>query len=165
LLKVVAERKALDQAYKDGALTEAEFNQKFLASVQQASAATEGTTSETNTTLLGMAAERKALAKAYEDGDLMATEFEKGLSAAFEQARAAAKEVDQKEMLASQRRVHSPLRLALYLVAAFAVGFFISPTIYPKIFGYRNAYECMLQHSSTYGATACMKIYPHSTDQ
>jgi hypothetical protein len=165
LLRIAAERRALYQAYKDGELTAADFKQKISASSTQACGATGGNVIETNATLLKIAADRKALAEAYEEGDLTAAEFEQGLSTSFEEARAAAREIDQKELLASQRHVHPPLRLALYLVAAFAVGFFISPVIYPKLFGYRNVYECILHHSGKYGAAACMELYRDSTHE
>lgn len=115
---------------------------------------------EANDTLRKIAAERKALSTNFDAGDLTSTEYETALSALFEQERGAGREIDRIAFESSVRHVHPPRRLALYLLVAFAIGFSISPVVYPRIFGYRYAEECMLDHSTNVGARACNDLYP-----
>lgn len=58
----------------------------------------------------------------------------------------------------------NPMLLTVCL-GAFLLGFFISPYIYPRLFGYQNAEECAI-HTHTRGAyTACYRLYPSVQDK
>lgn len=50
----------------------------------------------------------------------------------------------------------------IFVVAAvaFLVGFFISPWLYPKLFGYRYAEDCAIVAPTEMGAKACLWRYP-----
>lgn len=116
---------------------------------------------EENETLRKIAAERKVLATSFDAGDITGTEYETELSALFEQERGAGREIDRIAFESSLRHIHPPHRLGLYLLAAFGVGFFISPHVYPRVFGYRYAEQCILDHHSTnVAASACINLYP-----
>lgn len=109
--------------------------------------------------------QRKALVEQFDRGDIKASEFEQALTSLFQQERGAASEIDRVGLAGSLRNVHTPRMLTLYVAVAFLGGFFISPWLYPRFFGYKTAEECMLQHSSNVGASACMQLYPGAPDR
>ncbi|WP_156952465.1 hypothetical protein [Microvirgula aerodenitrificans] len=60
------------------------------------------------------------------------------------------------------RKLKTPIK-KIYLLLAFVfflLGFFISPILYPKIFGYSSAQECMLHVNTKFQAGACADLYP-----
>jgi hypothetical protein len=52
------------------------------------------------------------------------------------------------------------LRHKLNVLAVFLVGFFISPIVYPHIFGYASAERCALDAKNKWAVAACYRLYP-----
>lgn len=48
---------------------------------------------------------------------------------------------------------------------AFFAGFFVSPYLYPKIFGFSSAEECALGVSTRHQAQMCFSLYPSIDDE
>lgn len=109
--------------------------------------------------------QRKALAEQFDRGDIDGVHFAQGLSSLLQQERGAASEIDRVALAGNLLNAHTPRMLALYVAVAFLGGFFVSPWLYPRFFGYKTAEECMLQHSSNVGASACMQLYPGAPDR
>ena len=57
-------------------------------------------------------------------------------------------------------------KLVIFVLAAFMIGFFISPYLYGQIFGYRNAEECILAKGGSKAIFhACYELYPSAAEQ
>jgi hypothetical protein len=106
-----------------------------------------------------IAQEKKAVFELHDEGEITTLEYQNKLDALFQQERGVCMEIDRLR-LATLQSAHSPKRLALYLFAAFLVGFFISPILYPKLFGYKSAQECALRNSNRVGLAMCYELYP-----
>ena len=51
-------------------------------------------------------------------------------------------------------------KFAVVVAAAFILGFFISPWLHPRLFGYSNAEECALSAKNRDAVDACYDLYP-----
>lgn len=54
----------------------------------------------------------------------------------------------------------------LLALAAFLAGFFISPHLYPSLFGYKYSEQCVvgLRTATTLTVQACLRLYPSIRD-
>ncbi|MFY9136816.1 hypothetical protein [Zwartia sp.] len=48
----------------------------------------------------------------------------------------------------------------LSILIAFFIGFFVSPYIYPKLFGYSSAEECAIHAKTKWAIGFCFDLYP-----
>ena len=48
----------------------------------------------------------------------------------------------------------------LSVLAALVIGFFISPYVYPKLFGYNSAEECAIHAKTKWAIGFCFDLYP-----
>lgn len=120
--------------------------------------------SELNHPLLRkIAAEKTALCELWEMGEITATEFQEQVDDLTQQERGICLEVDRLRLLAVSPQVHVAKRLPVYLILAFLLGFIVSPALYPKLFGYKTAQECVLAHGgSGVVLKMCYDLYPKS---
>lgn len=107
------------------------------------------------------AAKSKLLAD-YEDGEITGREYMDGLEGLMRQEialRIASIQIEPK--LDTLYKSHRIRRIFLLVATTSALlGFFVSPWIYPKLFGYRNAEECAIATKSKYAIGACYDLYP-----
>lgn len=118
--------------------------------------------SELNHPLLRkIAAEKTALCELWEMGEITATEFQEQIDDLTQQERGICLEVDRRRLLAVTPQVHLSKLLPVFLILAFFLGFIVSPALYPKLFGYKTAQECVLAHgSSGVVLRMCYDLYP-----
>lgn len=97
--------------------------------------------------------------------DLVLQEFDDGEITVSEMLRSLEKLQREELNIALQRKrylnifdVAWKIRLAAF--AVFLLGFFISPFVYPKLFGYSSAEECELHATNRFAAGACYDLYP-----
>lgn len=109
-----------------------------------------------------LAETKRKLAERFDDGDITAFEY------SMNQDKLHTQEIYlifEKEMLLRESRNHvlsiKQMRLLLgLLVGVCFLGFFISPYVYPKIFGYSFAEECILNAKHQWSVGACLDLYP-----
>lgn len=94
---------------------------------------------------------KKKLVNEFEEGDITAREFQNGLDNLIKKERSI-------YIAAAESRSQRNAMLAL--AAAFLIGFLIGPWLYPKIFGYSSAEECVLNTKHQYAVGACYDLYP-----
>jgi hypothetical protein len=65
------------------------------------------------------------------------------------------------------RDMDNKLKTLVFVIVSFLFGFFISPTMYPKLFGYKYQEECLinLQSSNQLAAVGCLRLYPSIDDK
>ncbi|TLS19023.1 MAG: hypothetical protein FDZ72_06370 [Betaproteobacteria bacterium] len=51
-------------------------------------------------------------------------------------------------------------KFAVVVAIAFLLGFLIGPWLYPKLFGYSSAEECVLNTKHKHAVGACYDLYP-----
>lgn len=59
---------------------------------------------------------------------------------------------------------HRTITLAVG-IGALILGFFASPYLYPRIFGYKNAEECTLDAKTRWAVAVCFDLYPSIQDK
>ena len=120
--------------------------------------------SELNHPLLRkIAAEKTALCELWEMGEITATEFQEQIDDLAQQERGICMEVDRRRLLAVSPQVHVSKLLPVFLILAFLLGFIVSPALFPKLFGYKTAQECVLAHgSSRVALKMCYDLYSSS---
>jgi hypothetical protein len=114
--------------------------------------------------LATIADEKKTLWNLYDAGEVNTVTLQSGIDALYQREQEVHFSVLESKMLKSLRGSRMrPRIIAASIGAAFLVGFFVSPFLYPRLFGYRNAAECLLHNSNRYGAEACDDLYPKKT--
>jgi hypothetical protein len=100
---------------------------------------------------------KSALFTQFDDGDITTKEYHEGLE-----------ELNQKELaihLKMATRIYATSNLwdkkfAVVVAIAFLLGFLIGPWLYPKLFGYSSAEECVLNTKHKHAVGACYDLYP-----
>lgn len=77
------------------------------------------------------------------------------------------RKVEGETLKQSKKTALNFLRHPLGTIAAIAffAGFFVSPYLYPKIFGFSSAEECALGVSTRHQAQMCFSLYPSIDDE
>ncbi|TCW32181.1 hypothetical protein [Gulbenkiania mobilis] len=97
--------------------------------------------------------------KQLEEGDVTESECRENLDKITQDEIAL--HVIAKENRSQQRRNTGTWQIvATLMIGVFLAGFFISPWLYPKIFGFRSAEECIIATKSRYTMSACYTLYP-----
>jgi len=110
--------------------------------------------------LINIESDKKKLFSLYDDGEITGLEYAQELNKLFQYERDVYREIDRLEISSHFKHGMGKRNVALALIAIFIVGFFISPFLYPKIFGYKSAEECLLDHTNNFGFSACYDLYP-----
>lgn len=100
---------------------------------------------------------KSALFRQFDDGDITAEEYCQGLDALNQKELSVHLEVAKKIYAKSNLWDN---RFAVIVVAAFLLGFLVGPFLYPILFGYKNAEECVLNAKHKYAVGACYDLYP-----
>ena len=87
-------------------------------------------------------------------------ELAQELDKLFQQERGACKEIYRQQIESNRKQGLGKRKVAVVLLVTFIFGFFVSPFLYPKFFGYKSAEECLLDHTNNYGMSACYDLYP-----
>lgn len=111
-----------------------------------------------NLCLAEIAKAKENLLADFDDGEITGLEYHRGLDNLIRQEiilHVAAAEIRvQKSSRWNMRNI------VFALGAAFFLGFLIGPWLYPKIFGYSSAEECVLNTKHKYAVGACYDLYP-----
>lgn len=102
-------------------------------------------------------AAKSALLGQFDEGDITAKEFLQGLEALNQKELAAHLEMA-KNIYATSNFWDK--KFAIVVVIAFSLGFLIGPWLYPKLFGYHSAEECVLDAKHKYAVSVCYDLYP-----
>lgn len=100
----------------------------------------------------------------FDNGHITTAEYGRGLNALWQQELS----LHLEQLKQTQAPAASPLlgkKVRIFVCAAFVLGFFISPWLYPKIFGYSSAEECTLNAKHRYAVDACHALYPSIDDK
>ena len=109
---------------------------------------------------MSIASEKENLLTLYDDGEMTGRELAQELDKLFQQERGACKEIDRQAIESHLKQGLGKRMVAIALLVTFIFGFFISPFLYPKFFGYKSAEECLLDHTNNFGMSACYDLYP-----
>lgn len=100
---------------------------------------------------------KSALFSQFDDGDITTEEYRQSLDA-----------LNRKELsihLDMANKIYAKSnswdkKFAVAVLIAFLLGFLVGPWLYPILFGYRSAEECVLNAKHKYAVGACYDLYP-----
>ena len=108
--------------------------------------------------LVHIAARKIDLGRQWEDGILTTEECFCALDALCVEERAVYRQLDRAQIVHERVSIQRWV-MALAVTIAFSSGFFVSPHLYSKLFGYRSAEECALDNSTRIGYAMCFELY------
>lgn len=100
---------------------------------------------------------KSALLSQFDDGEITTHEYHQGLDALNK--RELAIHLEMAKTIYSTSNLWDK-KFAIVVATAFLLGFLIGPWLYPKLFGYSNAEECVLNAKHRYAVGACYDLYP-----
>lgn len=118
-----------------------------------------------NPLLAEIRAEKAKLIELFDEAYITTDEYQDRLEGLFQRERGIYNEIDRQvlEKYRVSRSQYVPLLACLTI--GLLVGFFASPHLYNKIFGYRNAEECALDNSTKIGMAMCFRVYQKKDDE
>lgn len=100
---------------------------------------------------------KSALLSEFDEGDITAKEYLQRLEAMNKKELAIHLEMAKKIYATSNLW---DKKFAIVVAIAFLLGFLIGPWLYPKLFGYSSAEECVLNTKHKFAVGACYDLYP-----
>lgn len=95
----------------------------------------------------------------FDDGEITTEEYQRSLDELFQRERGVCNEIDRHHFESANDPRKSFMKIIAAVICGFIIGFFLSPHVYSKIFGYENAEECALDNSTRMGAAMCFRLY------
>lgn len=100
---------------------------------------------------------KSALLTQFDDGDITVQEYHRGIEDLNKKELAIHLEVAKKKCADSS---FSGKKVVVVMVFILLIGFLVGAWLYPKLFGYNSAEECVLNTKHKHAVGACYDLYP-----
>ncbi|WP_050470676.1 hypothetical protein [Herbaspirillum chlorophenolicum] len=104
---------------------------------------------------------KSELLASLEEGDITTSEYSQRLEKLLLQKIKLQSQEDE-GVISKLKRIFSGWSIFIILLALL-LGFFVSPWLYSKFFGYKSAEQCAISTAHKYAVAACYRLYPSIT--